>query len=301
MWAIADIPPQSGRLAIVTGATGGLGYATAFALARAGAEVVIAARNPAKAATALAAIGSPNVTYAPLDLASLASVAAFAARVTRPLDLLVNNAGVMALPTRCTTEDGFELQFGTNYLGHFALAAHLLPHLRAAPHPRVVSLASLAHRRGRIDFEDLQGARNYRPWKAYSQSKLAMLLFARELQRRSDAADWGLASFAAHPGWARTDLVANGPASRGVAALVSQFAALAAPLFIQSAAAGALPILYAATSPDAQPGAYYGPDGAGEIRGHPSLSKLSPAAQDAATAAKLWAVSEQVTGVRFGT
>ena len=208
-----------------------------------------------------------RLSYEHLDLASLASVADFAQRmhVRQSLDLLINNAGVMALPRRQTTADVFEMQFGTNHLGHFALTARLMPLLRRASGPRVVSLSSLVHRTGFIDFNDLQGVRVYSPWKAYGQSKLACLMFALKLQRRSDAAGWNLISNAAHPGFARTNLFASGPGG-----LLSFATDLAAPLFGHSAANGARPILFAATSPEARPGAYYGPGGIGELRGAPA-------------------------------
>ena len=210
------------------------------------------------------------------------------------LDLLINNAGVMALPRRQTTADGFEMQFGTNHLGHFALTARLLPLLRRASRPRVVSLSSLAHRTGRIDFDDLQGARVYSPWKAYGQSKLATLMFALELQRRSDAAGWNLISNAAHPGFARTNLFTSGPG--GLVSLASGFAA---PLFGHSAADGARPILFAATSPEAKPGGYYGPGGFGELRGRPAAALIMPQARDATAAARLWDVSGKLTSASF--
>src|SRR6266849_2690519 len=212
----AEIPSQLGRTAVVTGATGGLGYETALALAKAGAEVILTGRDDAKGQSAIDKISrevtDARVSYQHLDLASLASVADFAQRMhaRQSVDLLINNAGVMALPRRQTTADGFEMQFGTNHLGHFALTARLMPLLRRASGPRVVSLSSLAHRTGFIDFDDLQGARVYSPWKAYGQSKLATLMFALELQRRSDAAGWNLISNAAHPGFARTGLFASG-------------------------------------------------------------------------------------------
>jgi NAD(P)-dependent dehydrogenase (short-subunit alcohol dehydrogenase family) len=217
--AQAEVPSQLGRTAIVTGATGGLGYETALALAKAGAEVVLTGRDDRKGASAIEKIGrevpDAKAAYEHLDLASLASVADFAQRMRarQSLDLLINNAGVMALPRRQTTADGFEMQFGTNYLGHFALTARLLPLLRRASEPRVVNVSSLAHRTGFIHFDDLQGVRVYSPWKAYGQSKLATLMFALELQRRSDAAGWNLTSNAAHPGFARTGLFASGPAA----------------------------------------------------------------------------------------
>lgn len=301
-WTIANIPPQAGKLAVVTGATGGLGYQTAMRLAQAGAEVVLTGRNKAKGREAVSKIRNQfpdaNISFEALDLANLSSVAGFArdfATAHPSLDLLINNAGVMALPTRQTTADGFEMQFGTNYLGHYALTAQLLPLLRRAHQPRVVSLSSIAHRTGFIQFSDLQGERFYSPWKAYNQSKLAMLMFALELQRRNDAAGWNLMSSASHPGWARTDLFANGPGF-GLISLASQFAA---PLFSQSAESGALPTLYAATSPQAEGGGYYGPNGLYELRGPPAPARIMPQARDKAAAAKLWDVSQQLTGVSF--
>jgi NAD(P)-dependent dehydrogenase (short-subunit alcohol dehydrogenase family) len=237
-----------------------------------------------------------RISYERLDLASLASIADFAQRIQarNSLDLLINNAGVMALPRRQTTADGFEMQFGTNYLGHFALTARLLPLLRRASGPRVVNLSSLAHRTGFIDFNDLQGARLYSPWKAYGQSKLACLMFALELQRRSDAAGWNLISNAAHPGLARTNLFASGPGG-----LISFATDLAAPLIGHSAADGARPILFAATSPQAEPGGYYGPGGFSELRGAPARALIMPQARGAAAAARLWEVSETLTGTSF--
>src|SRR4051812_31871743 len=213
----AEIASQFGRTAVVTGATGGLGYETALALAKAGAEVVLTGRDDQKGQSAVEKIScevtGAKVSYEYLDLASLASVADFAHRMQsrQSLDLLINNAGVMAVPRRQTTADGFEMQFGTNYLGHFVLTARLMPLLRRASGPRVVNVSSLAHRTAFIDFDDLQGARVYSPWSAYGQSKLAMLMFALELQRRSDATGWNLTSNAAHPGFARTGLFASGP------------------------------------------------------------------------------------------
>jgi NAD(P)-dependent dehydrogenase (short-subunit alcohol dehydrogenase family) len=213
-WSVTE--PQGGRLTVVTGATGGLGYETALELAGAGAEVLVAGRNSEKGSAAISNIRrvapSAKVRFEMLDLASLASVRAFAAKMVangRPLDLLINNAGVMNLPARRLTEDGFELQFGTNHLSHFALTGLLLPVLRKAEAPRVVNVSSLAHRGGKIDFANLQAERKYRSWPAYQQSKLANLLFTFELQRRSDAFGWGLMSNAAHPGFARTDLIPN--------------------------------------------------------------------------------------------
>jgi NAD(P)-dependent dehydrogenase (short-subunit alcohol dehydrogenase family) len=302
-WSTADIPPLTGKTAVITGATGGLGYETALALAGAGANVVLTGRNDAKGRDALQAIRRqfPNaeIAYDTLDLANLASVAEFASRYAAAhasLDLLVNNAGVMALPQRQVTSDGFEMQLGTNYLGHYALTAHLLPSLRQGRQPRVVNLSSLAHRSGAINFGDLQSAKSYSSWKAYCQSKLAMLMFALELQRRSDAAGWGLMSNAAHPGFARTDPIANGPGASGLLWHVSR---LLQPYVSQSAAEGALPTLFAATSPEAKAGGYYGPNGFYEMKGPPVPAKIMPQAKDAGAAARLWDVSAALTGVSF--
>jgi NAD(P)-dependent dehydrogenase (short-subunit alcohol dehydrogenase family) len=302
-WSTADIPPQGGKTAVITGATGGLGYETALALAGAGATVVLTGRSDAKGRTALewirAQFPKASISYETLDLASLASVADFAARFAAAhtsLDLLINNAGVMALPQRQTTADGFEMQLGTNYLSHYALTARLLPLLRRGHQPRVVNLSSLAHRSGAIHFDDLQSAQSYSPWKAYCQSKLAMLMFALELQRRSDAAGWGLLSNAAHPGYARTDLIANGP---GAAGLLSWLSTSLQPLMSHSAAAGALPTLFAATSLAAKAAGYYGPNGFYELKGPPAPAKIMPQAKDKAVAARLWDVSAALTGVSF--
>jgi NAD(P)-dependent dehydrogenase (short-subunit alcohol dehydrogenase family) len=236
------------------------------------------------------------VVYEALDLANLQSIADFAQRMhsRASLDLLINNAGVMALPRRKITADCFEMQFGTNYIGHFALTARLMPLLCRASCPRIVSVSSLAHRTGLIDFSDLQGARVYSPWKAYGQSKLAMLIFALELQRRSDRSGWNLTSIAAHPGFARTGLFASGPG--GLLSLATDFAA---PFLGHSAADGARPILFAATSPNAKPGAYYGPGGIGELRGAPAPALIMPQARNQATAASLWDASEKLTNTPF--
>ncbi|WP_298240243.1 SDR family oxidoreductase [uncultured Bradyrhizobium sp.] len=302
-WTTADIPSLSGKTAVVTGATGGLGYETAMALAGAGAIVILTGRNDAKGLRAIEGICArfPGalIAYEHLDLASLSSVTDFAGRFAagnEQLDLLVNNAGVMALPKRRETEDGFEMQLGTNYLGHYVLTARLLPQLRRATAPRVVNLSSLAHRSGAINFDDLQGKHSYRPWRAYCQSKLAMLMFSLELQRRSDAAGWGIRSIAAHPGFARTDLIANGP---GANTFQWRIGRLLQPLFSQSAAEGALPTLFAATAPAAEPGGYYGPNGFYEMKGAPAAAKIMPHAKDFAVAAMLWDVSATLTGISF--
>jgi NAD(P)-dependent dehydrogenase (short-subunit alcohol dehydrogenase family) len=304
MWTTKDIPDQSGKLAIVTGATGGLGLETALALAGAGAEVVLAGRNPAKGRAAEALIrdryAAANVRFEIVDLASLASTAAFAERILaagRPIDILVNNAGVMALAKRETTIDGFERQFGTNYLSHFALTGHLLP-LLIAGEARVVQLSSIAHRNGKIRLDDLNYAQGYKPWPVYAQTKLAMLMFALELGRRSAVNGWSLTSVAAHPGIAGTDLMANGPgASSGLMTWVSS---QVVKVIGHSAAAGALPQVMAATTPGVSGGQYFGPQGWRELRGAPGPGRIEPQALDAAVAAKLWAASEMLTGVAFG-
>jgi NAD(P)-dependent dehydrogenase (short-subunit alcohol dehydrogenase family) len=300
-WTTADIPSQSGKIAVVTGANSGIGYPTALELARAGAQVIIAGRSEAKGLAALAAIKAKlpaaSVKFELLDLASLASVAACAARLNAALpqlDILINNAGIMMLPVRQTTQDGFEMQFGVNYLGHFALTAQLLPLLRKAAAPRTVQLASLAHRAGKIDFADLQRSQ-YSPGRVYSQSKLAMLIFALELQRRSDANGWNILSTAAHPGFAQSELAANGMGEGFSAAVTKQ----AVKLLGQSSAAGALPTLYAATSPLAAPGGYYGPTGFQELKGPPGIAVIRPQALDLNTAKRLWDVSEELTKTKF--
>ena len=303
-WTTNDIPDLSGRLAIITGATGGLGLETALVLAGKQAEVVLAARNPAKGAEAERLIRSRHpdaaVRFELLDLASLASVRAFAERYLatgRPIDILIDNAGVMALPTRQTTVDGFEMQFGTNYLSHFALVGRLLPLLIGAK-ARVVQLSSVAHRSGHIRLGDLNYQTHYSPWPVYQQSKLAMLMFALELQRRSDAHGWGLTSVAAHPGFARTDLIANGHA--GKPGLFARGARLLEAVLSHSPADGALPILMAATLPDPTPGGYYGPTGFQEMKGPPGVAAIKRQAKDADVARGLWAESERLTGVTYG-
>ncbi len=308
-WSIRDIPPQRGRLVVITGATGGLGYQTALALAGAGAQVVLTGRNPEKGAAALKSIRAAHpgaaIRYETLDLASLASVQSFAERFRREhdtLDILINNGGVMAPPTRQVTADGFELQFETNYLSHFALTAQLLPLLMQSRGARVVNLSSLAHRFGAsIHFDDLNGQRGYKAFAAYGQSKLAMLMFTFELQRRSDAQGWGLRSLAAHPGLAATALLHNGQRLGGdaKASWMETLSGWLPSLLAQSASDGALPTLYAATSPDAVKAGYCGPTGFMEFKGPVGAATVAPRARDQAVAAKLWQVSEKLTGVQW--
>lgn len=301
-WDLQQMPRQDGRTALVTGATGGIGYEAALALAGKGARLIVAARNPTKAEEALAKIRAAHpradVRFEHLDLTSLASVEACAERLLAEepkLDLLINNAGVMTPPARRETEDGFELQFGVNHLAHFALTLRLLPLVRRAASARIVTVSSGAHHTGRIDFDDLQWTRRrYRAWLGYSQSKLANVLFAFELQRRSAAQGWGLISNACHPGYARTDLIANGPGLDGPG---MRLGLLLQPLMSQSAADGALPTLFAATSPQAQPAGYYGPAHRFELVGPPRPARIARQAMDGAAAGRLWTVSEALTGV----
>lgn len=303
-WTAGDMPNLSGRVGIVTGANSGIGFYIALELARHGMQVTMAARDPGRGEDAVkrvrAAAPDANVELALLDLADLSSIRSFAqgwSTQHEGLDLLVNNAGVMAIPYRRTV-DGFEMQFGVNHLGHFSLAGLLLPSLLIGEGARVVTVASGAHQRGRINFEDLQSEKGYRPWGAYSQSKLANLLFAFEFQRHIDAAQADLLSVAAHPGYAATNLQAVGPRMRG-----SRLQAMAMNLgnrfFAQPADQGALPELYAATSPDVVGGGYYGPGGRFERRGYPKRVIASRQAYDEAAAKRLWEVSEQLTGVTY--
>lgn len=300
-WTASDIPSQRGRTVVVTG-TGGLGFQCALALAGAGANVVIAGRSASKGASAVEQIRQRDpraqVSFESLDLASLDSIEAFGQRLRnslRSLDLLINNAAVMTPPRRMVTADGFELQLGTNYLGHFALTAQLLPLLSNGKEPRVVSVSSVAARDGAIDFDNLQSERRYKPMVAYGQSKLACLMFAFELQRRSTAAGWGIHSIAAHPGLSRTDLLPNGAGRWSAAGMVRRFLWF----LFQPAAQGALPALFAATSPQARGGFYYGPDKLSETRGHPTVAKIPPQALDANTAARLWIESQRLTQVTY--
>jgi len=298
------VPDLTGRLVIVTGANSGLGFGLTGRLAAAGAEVIMAVRNLDKGADAAARIRelqpAARLDVRQLDLASLASVAEFAEAILadgRALDILINNAGVMAPPQRGVTEDGFELQFGSNHLGPFALTGRLLPALRKAEHPRVMSTSSIVARRGRIDFDDLQSEKKYVPYDAYGLSKLANLMFARELQVRSDAADWGILSTAAHPGGTATNLQTSGPREGRE---LPKFGQWLLGRIMQSVDTGILPSLYAATSPDALPGAYYGPDGFYELRGNPKLALVPKRALVEADSRRLWEVSETLTGVTFG-
>jgi NAD(P)-dependent dehydrogenase (short-subunit alcohol dehydrogenase family) len=302
-WSASDIPDQSGRVAVVTGSNSGIGLIAARELARAGARVVIACRDTAKGEQAVATISeaigpaaAESLSVRRLDLADLASVAAFAETIAgehERLDLLINNAGVMAPPRRLT-KDGFESQLGTNHLGHFALTGRLLGLLLAAPAPRVVVVASGAHRMGTIKFDDLQREHRYNSWLAYGQSKLANLLFCFELQRRATEAGTELLSVAAHPGYSSTNLQFAGPRLYEAAIM-----AVTNRLIAQSAEMGALPTLYAATLPDLPGGSYVGPDGFQELRGHPHVVTAAARAYNEDDWRRLWEVSEQLTGVHY--
>lgn len=287
-WIVADVPDQSGRTIIVTGANSGLGAATARALAGRGANVVLACRNLDKGAAAAATMPG-QVSVRRLDLADLASVREFAAD-TGPVDVLVNNAGVMAVPLR-RTADGFESQLGTNFLGHFALTVQLLPFIA----DRVVTVSSNAHRWGRIDVDDLNWQRRrYRRWPAYGQSKLADLMFAYELQRRLHAAGSTVRSVAAHPGYAATEL------QSAAGSRADRIMSLGNRLIAQSPERGALPILYAATMPDVRGGEYWGPDGLLELAGQPTRVGSSRSSRDGRTAVRLWGRAEELTGTALG-
>jgi NAD(P)-dependent dehydrogenase (short-subunit alcohol dehydrogenase family) len=303
-WTAQDMPSLDCRVAIVTGANSGLGLETASELAAHGAKVILACRNPDKTHAAMAQIKQrapkAELEFGALDLADLDSVRAFAKSYAgAPLDLLINNAGVMALPLR-RTRQGFEMQMGTNHLGHFALTALLHPALAAAKSARVVTVASLAHRWTRgIDFDDLGFEHSrYLKWDAYGKSKLANLLFTRELDRRLRASGATVKALAAHPGYSSTNLGVAGPAMSGSVAS-RWMMSLGDSLFAQSAAMGALPTLYAATVADLQGGEFIGSGGFRQMRGYPRRVTCSAAARNDESAARLWALSESLTGVKF--
>jgi NAD(P)-dependent dehydrogenase (short-subunit alcohol dehydrogenase family) len=294
-WTADQIPDQTGHVAVVTGANSGLGLITARELARAGATVVVAARD-GKANAALDAIAGavPDAALEPrtLDLADLESVRSFAERVGAEhprIDVLVNNAGVM-MPPRSTTADGFELQFGTNHLGHFALTGLLLDSLSG----RVVTLSSLEHKPGRLNFDDLQSERSYSPRDAYQQSKFANAVFGLELDRRLRAAGPPVISVLAHPGYSATNLQLTGPTGA-----MRAFLRVTNQLIAQSAEQGALPQLYAATADGVEGGSFIGPDGFREARGHPTVVQPVGRARDAEAGRRLWEVSEELTGVKY--
>ena len=291
-WTTEQIPDQSGKTVIVTGANSGIGYEAGAALAQKGARVILACRSLEKGQIAAAKIYDPKgeVSIKQLDLADLSSVMRFAddfmAEHER-LDILINNAGVMAIPYR-QTADGFEMQFGTNHLGHFALTARLFPLLEKTPESRVVTVSSNLHVVGKINFDDLNSEKSYQKWSAYGQSKLANVLFAYELQRRSSQNGDNPISMAVHPGYAATNLQKD-----------SWFFSFTNKFWAQSQEMGALPTLYAATYPDIHGGEYIGPDGFLAQRGYPQVARSSKRSYDIETAQRLWQVSEEMTGVRF--
>lgn len=310
-WTLADIPSQAGKRILITGGNSGIGYHAAFTLARKGAHVILACRDRRKGEAALARLDSEapgtGTELAILDLGSLDSVRDFAAHqleLGRPLNILINNAGVMTPPKRQETADGFELQFGTNVLGHFALTGLLLPLLQQAAAessepPRIVTIASIAHKRGRLNFDDLQYQQNYAPMKSYQQSKLANLMLALEMDRRLRTADSTILSVAAHPGVANTNLFQTGQRS-ALESVARRVMGHLIGAFLNTDAEGALATLYAATSPEITGGGYYGPLGFQEMCGDEiGPAKIAPQANDRAAAARLWDVCEELTGVQF--
>jgi NAD(P)-dependent dehydrogenase (short-subunit alcohol dehydrogenase family) len=298
-WDAKRIPDQTGRKAVVTGANSGLGLVTARELARAGASVVLACRNLEKGEAAAgeirAAVPDAKVSVAALDLSSLESVRQFAGGLEgAELDLLINNAGIMMTPHQQTAE-GFELQFGTNHLGHFALTGLLLDRLSKAQAPRVVTLASIEHKAGHIHFDDLQLERGYAPRKAYQQSKLANATFGLELDRRLRATGSPVKSVLAHPGYSATNLQSTGPTG-----IMKVLLAVSNRVVAQGAEQGALPTLYAATAPGVEGGEYYGPDGFNEMRGRPTNVRVIAEGRDPEVGRRLWKLSEEMTGVEYG-
>lgn len=301
-WTTADIPDLASgprpRTIVITGATSGLGRVAATELAAKGARVVLAVRDTERGRQAAVTMGPGPVEVRHCDLADLSTVRGFAESWgDEPIDVLLNNAGVMAIPRR-TTVDGFEMQFATNHLGHFALTGLLLPALTAHEGARVVTVSSQAHRMGRMNFDDLQGERRYRAWGAYGQSKLANLLFTGELDRRARDHGLSLIAVAAHPGYAATNLQSVAPRMQG-RGWQERLMDVVNGVLAQSAEMGTLPLLYAATAPGLPGGAYIGPDGFGEQRGHPRLVGMTAAAKDRTAAERLWRVSEELTGVRY--
>jgi NAD(P)-dependent dehydrogenase (short-subunit alcohol dehydrogenase family) len=289
----------NGKLAVITGANAGIGFGAANDIVAGGADVILACRDVTKGEAARHRLAD-RPTVEKLDLASLASIRDFAAvRIAdgRPIDLLINNAGIMMPAKRTTTADGFELTFGTNHLGHFALTALLMPLILKSPDARVVTVSSIAHQRAAIDFDDLKGEKRYSPWRAYAQSKLANLLFGMELDRRLRAAGKSVKSIVVHPGISTTELFSKGPGARlgPFAKLVDGFIWLIG----QSSAKGALPTVYAATGQDVEGGMYIGPDGLMQWRGNPKVLKAEPQAYDGESARRLWDESERLTGVKF--
>jgi NAD(P)-dependent dehydrogenase (short-subunit alcohol dehydrogenase family) len=301
-WTASDIPKSNGGLAVVTGGTEGIGFQDVLALASSGWHVIMTGRDPKKGLESIVQVHKlyqkANVSFEKIDLADLSSIKAFGDRMQekgRPIDLLINNAGIMTPPKRLETADGLEIQFGTNHIGHFALTAHLLPLLSMANNPRVVTVSSIGNRNGKINFDDLQSRSSYKPMEAYAQSKLANLMFAFELQRQSDKNGWGIMSLSAHPGVSRTNLLITGAGRWSSSGIMRTFL----PFMFQPPAMGALPTLFAATSPGAEPGAYYGPNKLSETRGFPTPAKIPVQAEEKIVAQKLWDVSLELANVTF--
>lgn len=308
-WSENDIPNLSGKRILVTGAASGIGFEAARALAEHDAEVILVDRNADAAHAAMERIRhsrpQAKLEFRPLDLSHLQAVREFAAALVaegRPLDVLINNAGIQPISERRTSADGFELTFAIGHLAHFTLTAGLLPLLEAAPAPRVVTVSSMVHGKGWLDWNDLQMERGYRHQRAYNQTKLANLLFARELQRRLDAAGTPIKSITVHPGVARTAIGANRKqlgAFRLGDHLITAILSVVMPFLGQSAREGALPTLFAASDPRAEGGGFYGPGGFGEMKGPPAPARIKPAGQDMDAARRLWEVTEELTGTRF--
>lgn len=301
-WTAANIPHRNNGLAVITGSTEGIGYEDALALSSAGWDVIIMGRNHQKGTESIAKINQINpmakVNFEKIDLADLSSIKAFASKMIskgQAIDLLINNAGVMTPPKRLETADGFELQFGTNHIGHFALTAQLIPLLRKSSDARVVTVSSVANRAGAINFDDIQSKSSYNPMKSYSQAKLANLMFALELQRQSEKHGWGIKSMASHPGVSRTNLLIKGAGRWSGPGIARTFL----PFLFQPPAQGALPTLYAATSPDAIGGLYYGPNKMSETRGFPTIAKIPVQAEDENVSLKLWELSQELAKVKF--
>ncbi|WP_042722123.1 SDR family oxidoreductase [Flavobacterium sp. B17] len=301
-WTAANIPHRNNSLAVITGSTEGIGYEDALALSSAGWDVIIMGRNHQKGTESIAKIKQINpmakVNFEKIDLADLSSIKSFASKMIskgQAIDLLINNAGVMTPPKRLETSDGFELQFGTNHIGHFALTAQLLPLLRKSSDARVVTVSSVANRAGAINFDNIQSKSSYNPMKSYSQAKLANLMFALELQRQSEKHGWGIKSMASHPGVSRTNLLITGAGRWSGPGIARTFL----PFLFQPPAQGALPTLYAATSPDAIGGLYYGPNKMSETRGFPAIAKIPVQAEDENVSLKLWELSQELAKVKF--
>jgi NAD(P)-dependent dehydrogenase (short-subunit alcohol dehydrogenase family) len=304
-WTADDIPDLTGKVAVVTGSSSGLGLVAARELAAHGADVTLAVRDEAKGERAAAEIRAAHpaaqVSVAHLDLTDLANIATFTKTFTKShkrLDILVNNAGIMGLPTRELTKDGFEAQFGTNHLGHFALTGNLMPLIKKTKGARIVTVSSNLHKNRRMNFDDLNAAKSYKGWGAYGQSKLANLLFTSELQRRLEAETVDAIAVAAHPGWSNTPLMVSGP-MKGRGAFMKWLGQSVNNRMAQPVEMGALNEIYAAVAPGVEGNDYFGPDGKRNQSGYPSHNDRSDAAKNQADAERLWTISESLTGVKY--